>query len=50
MTRAEENAMFHDHITRDFELATDAVLCRAVLAGHARRRGRSFIYVTAGAN
>jgi hypothetical protein len=49
MTRAEENAMFHDHISRDFDLATDPLLQRAVLAGHARRNGRQFIYVHAGA-
>lgn len=45
MTRTEENRMFHEHISRDFELATDRVLQHAVLAVHARRNGRRFIYL-----
>lgn len=45
MTQRERNAMFHDHINRDFELATDQLLQRAVIAGHARRKGRTFNYL-----
>lgn len=45
MTRAEETRLFVDHVARAGELWFDPLLQRAVLAGHARRNGRSFFYL-----
>lgn len=47
MTNAEYRHMYLDHLSRDFSLSTDQLLQRAVLAGFARRHGRSFLYLYA---
>lgn len=49
MTDDEYIALRNEHLMRDYELATDQVLARAVLCRHARRRGSWFFYVNAGA-
>lgn len=45
MTREHLNRLFVDHVARAGDLWFDPFLQRAVLAGHARRNGRSFIYL-----
>lgn len=47
MTDAEYNALYHDHMLRDFELATDQLLQRSVIAGYVRKRGGTFVYLYA---
>ncbi len=45
MTDLEWNQLYHDHMLRDFELATDQLLQRSVIAGHVRKRGGTFVYL-----
>lgn len=40
-------ALLYDHIARAGDLYGDTVLCRAVLAVGAFRRGRTFVYLNA---
>lgn len=45
MTREEEESrLFVDHVRRAGNLWCDVLLQRAILAGFARRNGRTFIY------